>query len=392
MNNFEWVEFGNVFTFEKGKLQSSKVDEDEEGEVLFIGKAEINENTKKIKHDEYLNGGLFIASAFNGNGKCPIRYTEEKCINSDLMLYCKINNKYINKINKKYIYYLLKSINNNIEMAYDKGSCNKSLDQKNFNRMKIPIPPLEIQNKLITKLDSSNDKVKYMKLIVDSMKQDIETFFELTIEIENRKPETKWIEFGEVFTLEKGKLQSSKVEEVENDETYEGVFINLSKSNDFKKINNTILDGENIFISNTAPLGLIQYYNGKCNYSDLLQHIKVNDIYKTKINIKYMYHFLTSINEHLKEVYDKGSCNKSLDQKNFNRMKIQIPSIKQQNKCIEKINEMEEIIKRWENDIDNILNNGSNKFLEYLEGESIKFEKDKDHKELVKKKSKTIDI
>ena len=91
-----------------------------------------------------------------------------------------------------------------------------------------------------------------------------------------------------------------------------------------------------------------------------------------------MYYFLTSINAHIKDVYDKGSCNKSLDQKNFNRMKIQIPSIEQQNKCIEKINEMEEIIKRWENDIENILNNGSNKFLEYLEGESIKYKKDKE--------------
>ena len=54
----------------------------------------------------------------------------------------------------------------------------------------------------------------------------------------------------------------------------------------------------------------------------------------------------------------------------------QVNLIKQQNKCIEKINEMENIIKRWEDDIDNILNNGSNKFLEYLEGESIKYEKD----------------
>ena len=52
-----------------------------------------------------------------------------------------------------------------IEKTYEKGSCNQSLDEKNFNRMKIPIPPLEIQNKLISKLDSSNDKVKYMKLI-----------------------------------------------------------------------------------------------------------------------------------------------------------------------------------------------------------------------------------
>lgn len=148
-----------------------------------------------------------------------------------------------------------------------------------------------------------------------------------------------WIEFGDIFTLEKGKIQSSKVEE---DENGEGVFINLSKSNDFKKINNTILDDENIFISNTAPLGLIQYYNGKCNYSDLLQHIKVNNIYKTKINIKYIYYFLTSINEHIKEVYDKGSCNKSLDIKNFNRMKIPIPTLEEQRKIIQNIMELEE--------------------------------------------------
>ena len=108
----------------------------------------------------------------------------------------------------------------------------------------------------------------------------------------------------------------------------------------------------------------------------------LNDKFKNKINKKYMYYFLKSLQEHIEDVYQKGSCNLSLDQKNFNRMKIQIPSINQQNKCIEKINEMEEIIKRWKNDIDNILNNGSNKFLEYLEGESIKYEKDKEDKEL----------
>jgi hypothetical protein len=99
------------------------------------------------------------------------------------------------------------------------------------------------------------------------------------------------------------------------------------------------------------------------------------DSYKNKINLKFYKYFIKKLSNHIKENYYKGSCNLSLDLKNFNRMKIQIPSIKQQNKCIEKINEMEEIIKRWENDIDNILNNGSNKFLEYLEGESIKYEK-----------------
>ena len=363
INNFEWIEFSKVFTLEKGKLQSSKIEEvDDENSITFLTGAK-DENFKKIRKFElsYINGeNIFISPNGNGN-KRPIKYFVGECNYSNLMALMILNDTFKNKINKKYVYYFLKSLQEHIEETYQKGACNLSLDQKNFNRMKIPIPPLEIQTKLITKLDSFNNKVKYMKLTVDSMKQDIKTFIEWTIEIENRKLETQWVAFGEVFTLEKGKLQSSKIEEVNDEDTYEGVFINLSKSKTFKKINNTILDGENIFISNTWPLGLIQYYNGKCNYSDLLYHIKLNDNYKNKINIKYIYYFLKSINK----------------RKTFNRMKIQIPSINQQNKCIERINEIEENIKRWENDIDNILNNDLNKFLEYLESESIKYEKDK---------------
>ena len=394
IDNFEWVEFGEVFTLEKGKIQSSKVEEDSFGDGVMVTQSKNINDYKKILDWKLESENLFVGNIDSGRKFCIIYYNG-KCDYTNLLSLCKIKDNYKNKINIKYIYYYFHSLHDHLTNIYLKGSCNLSLDQKNFNRMKIPIPPLNIQTKLINRLDSSNDKVKYMKLIVESMKQDIETFFELTIEIENRKPETKWVEFGEVFTLEKGKLQSSKVEEVEDEKIYEGVFINLSKSNDFKKINNTILDGENIFISNTSPLGLIQYYNGKCNYSDLLHHIKVNETYKTKINIKYIYYFLTSINEHIKEIYDKGCCNKSLDQKNFNRMKIQIPSIKQQNKCIEKIVEMEEIIKRWEHDIDDILNNGSNKFLEYLEAESIKYEKELDQVKPIKNnksKTKTIEI
>ena len=378
MSNFEWVEFGEVFTLEKGKIQSSKIDEDEDGKYPVISKCQ-NQLDWKYTNEFKIDGeNLFIFLTSNTK-KLGITYYNGKCITTDLVSRLIIINKYLSKINIKYIFHYLKSIKNHIEDIYLKGSCHQSLDQKNFNRMKIPIPPLEIQNKLITKLDSSNNKVKYMKLIVDSIKQDIKTFFELTIEIENKKLETKWIEFGEVFTLEKGKLQSSKVEE---DDEGKAVLINCSLYGNYKKINNYSFDGENLFISTFMPKSnngtsyvVVSYYNGKCELCDLMSRLILNNNYNNKINLKYIYYFLMSIKKHIDTYYEKGSCNKSLDQKNFNRMKIQIPSIKQQNKCIEKINEMEEIIKRWENDIDNILNNGSNKFLEYLEGESIKYEK-----------------
>ncbi len=390
IDNFEWVEFGNIFTLEKGKIQSSKVEEVEDGEYPVISKCQ-NQQDWKYTNDFKIDGENVFIFLTSNTKKLGITYYNGKCITTDLVSRLIPINKYQSKIDIKYIFHYLKSIKNHIEDVYLKGSCHQSLDQKNFNRMKIPIPPLEIQNKLIKKLDSSNDKVKYMKLIVDSIKEDIKTFFELTIEIENRKSETEWIEFGNVFTLEKGKLQSSKIEQVEDGE--DGItFLTGAKDESFKKVKKNELsyvDGENIFISpngngNKRP---VKYFVGECNYSDLMALMILNDTFKNKINKKYVYYFLKSLQEHIEDIYQKGSCNQSLDIKNFNRMKIQIPSIKQQNKCIEKINEMEEIIKRWENDIDDIQNNGSNKFLEFLEGESIKYEKKNNNdKELVKNK------
>ena len=379
INNFEWIEFGKVFTLEKGKLQSSKieeVDDDNTYEGVFINLSK-SKTFKKINNTILDGENIFIS---NTSPLGLIQYYNGKCNYSDLLCHIKLNDNYKNKINIKYIYYFLKSINKHIENIYQKGACNLSLDQKNFNRMKIPIPPLEIQTKLVTKLDSSNNKVKYMKLIVDSMKQDIETFIEWTIEIENRKSETQWIAFGEVFTLKKGKLQSSKIEEEENGDVK--LVLHTLSENDWRNINIDDYYLGGLFIPyNHAPGRQLPItycdYNIKCINTDLMYRAMPIDSYKNKINLKFYKYFIKKLSNHIKENYYKGSCNLSLDLKNFNRMKIQIPSINQQNKCIEKINEMEEIINRWENDIDNILNNDSNKFLEYLESESIKYEKNK---------------
>jgi restriction endonuclease S subunit len=135
-----------------------------------------------------------------------------------------------------------------------------------------------------------------------------------------------------MFDLVEGTIQSSKVVE---DPNGNGVFINLSKNKDFKKINTYELDYENIFISNVSPLGLIQYYNGKCSYSNLLHYIKIKDYYNYKINIKYIYYYLLEKQEYIEENYQKGCANKSLDIEEFNLMKIPIPSIEIQEDIIE---------------------------------------------------------
>ena len=201
MCNFEWIEFNKIFKLEKGQLASKKIkdiNDDENNEdnqddnendlkeiVIFVTGAK-NENFKKIYKQEksFLDGeNIFISENGNGN-KRPIKYFNGKCNYSNLMsVIHNINN--INNINKKYIFYYLRMLQEHIEKNYQKGSCNQSLDFKNFNRIKIPIPPLEIQNMITIKIDSLDEKIKYIKLLINNMNENNINFSSIFEEINN---------------------------------------------------------------------------------------------------------------------------------------------------------------------------------------------------------------
>jgi len=147
-----------------------------------------------------------------------------------------------------------------------------------------------------------------------------------------------WIIFGDLFSLEEGTVQSNKVEEVEQSNN---ILINWSLYNKYKKIKHYKFDGENLFISHKLPNGneqgylVVKYYNGKCDIVNLMSRLVPLEKYKNKINLKYVYYFLLDMKEHIEDYYQKGSCNKSLDIKNFNRMEVPIPSLTVQNKLVE---------------------------------------------------------
>ena len=158
-----------MFDLIKGSIQSSKVVEDIDGDAVFISKAEITDETRKIKYDYYNTNALYIAQAFNGNGKCPIRFYKNNSIHSNLLYHIKINDYYNDKINIKYIYYYLLEKQNYIEENYQLGCANKSLDVEEFNLMKIPIPSIEKQEEIVDILDGINNRInediKYIEVL-----------------------------------------------------------------------------------------------------------------------------------------------------------------------------------------------------------------------------------
>jgi type I restriction-modification system DNA methylase subunit len=234
--------------------------------------------------------------------------------------------------------------------------------------------------------------------------------------IENIKlklPNINWISFNEIFTLEKGIIQSTKVEEEKD-----GIALMITQSqdvNDYKKISKYKLDGSNLFIGNidSGKKFCLVFYEGKCDYTNLLSVCKIKEKYKNKINIKYIFYFLKQIHDHLTNSYLKGSSNLSLDTRNFNRIKIPIPSLEVQTNILNKLSTkiyVENVIKlikkdilnnvsidilsnlekTWEKNIDNILINNTNKFIEYLiESNNNIFNSEEEIKEKPKNKNKT---
>ncbi len=328
----------------KLKVNQAIINYNSNVEIKTLGEVCEIQNGKRIVKDqvetgEYpvLGGGgftSFYTNEYSIDGKSCKISREGMSLHNCVMI---LNQKYylnsqafiINSNNDKlidnYLWYYLDSIK---EIIYNcgRGTAQKAIDINKFKLIKIPILTIEKQEEIVKRIDifenCNNDIYKLIENLKEFNKIKLESSFTKDIEI---------IEFGEMFDLIKGTIQSSKVVE---DPNGNGVFINLSKNKDFKKIKDFELDNENIFISNVSPLGLIQYYNGKCCYSNLLYHIKIKNNYIDKINIKYIYYYLLEKQNYIEDNYQKGCANKSLDVEEFNLMKILIPSLEIQEEII----------------------------------------------------------
>ena len=167
----ENIEFGKMFDLIKGTIQSSKVIEDDNGITLVTGAKDF----KKIKLINDINiiygNNLFISTSGNGD-KVPIKFYDNKCYYSCLMSLCKLKEEFIDKINIKFIYYILIRQQEFIENNYQQGCANKTLNVDEFNLMQLQIPSIEIQNKKVEEIDKLEKSIETIKLRMEQIKDE----------------------------------------------------------------------------------------------------------------------------------------------------------------------------------------------------------------------------
>ena len=332
MTNFEWIEFGQVFSLCKGKIQSSKVIEDISGKGVMVTQSKNSNDYKKIIDYKLDGENLFVGNIDSGRKFCIIYYNG-KCDYTNLLSRLIINKNYVNKIDFRYIYYYLKSINKHLTNTYLKGSSNLSLDQKNLNRMKIPIPTLEEQSKIIQNIIELKESKKDILKGIEANNKRRKMYMEAMIKGATNKGLNKIMKLGNLCIFKNGSaLTSSNF--IDGDYPVIGSGKKpVGYHNDYNMEENTII------CATSGTAGLISKYKTKIWGSDCLS-IKSKDEFILKES--YLYNYLLLIQNSIFK-YTKGCGQVHMDLKTLSKFDIPIPSLMYQNKIKETLDMIDQI-------------------------------------------------
>lgn len=225
-------------------------------------------------------------------------------------------------IQKKYLYYYLKNIQNDI-YKLQSGAGQPGIKAMDLQKIKIPIPSLEKQNEIVETLDEFQNANSEMEKIIEHLKNlnkiNVKISISNCIDIEIKT-------LGEVCNIEYGTRIVKKNASRGEYDVYGGGDITFTTD-----IYNR--EGYNIIIGRFAlSAECVRLINKKIFLND--SGLSVKPINTTYLNHKYLGYYLHS-NQKLIYNLARGAGQKNLDIEKFNNLKIPIPSLEKQNEIIE---------------------------------------------------------
>jgi type I restriction enzyme S subunit len=349
----EWKALGDMCDFKAGKFNSK--DMNNKGNIPFYNSNADNPvgtyDKYCFEYDKYLiltkDGGAGANKYGDNIGLGKVFKVSGKSAATTHQLALILNNK---NAQYDYLYLYLRNTKNNImDLArYTTGlGCINSNKIKQF---KIPIPSLEIQQKIVTELDQLEEYTKALKQVLEHTKKTKEIYQRCAFIEDIRKllEGCEWKPLGDVCEFVPGKRIKSKygLNTGKYPLFYCSILGNLYT-------NEYTYDQEGIMINKTNGSGrcMVYYYNGKYSVGESTHHIKSNIA-----NNKYIYYDLFNNIPKLESKYE-GANQKSLSNNNLQKIKIPIPSIEIQEKCIKVYQQKEIKLHEYDKEIEKIENN-----------------------------------
>lgn len=263
-----------------------------------------------------------------------------------------INKIYNDTINKDYLYYYLKYIQNEI-YKLQSGAGQPGIKILDLLNLKIPIPSIEKQNKIVEYLDSLENINKINKDKIENLKKTNEIYLN-SILLFDKNIKNK--NLNELFKLNgSGKTNSSDISNTGEYPFYKASLNNPSGTHinyDFDGLEYLLFIKSGGCASNPISLnygiGKVFLVNGKC-----ASNIAVFQLLPISENsIKYLYYYLLNIQTKIQTLANYCVNNGNIDMNEFMNLEIPIPSLEKQNKIVEYLDLNNENIKILEKEIE----------------------------------------
>jgi len=347
-SNFPIVELKEVAVVISGQSPSSEFyNDNEEGLPFYQGKTEFTEMyigaptkwTTEITKEAFKNDILMSVRAPVG----PVNYaTQHICIGRGLAA---IRTKEV--IKKDFLFYLLKSQEGKIKG--NGGAVFDSISRNQIEAIKIPLPPLSIQQEIVAEIEQYQKIIDGAKMVVENYKPKIDI-----------DPEWEMVELGEFVIFNQTGLVKNKTEQGEENNyyylkmdgiTYEGQ-LDLTK---LVKVNATAEEFEKYTLTkddflyntrNTPELvgksTVFNYESGKYLFNNNIMRIRFNE----KLN-PYFANYVLNLDDYKRQVrsfVDGTTSVAALYPKNYFSVKIPVPNNKIQNGIVFRIEKEQELV------------------------------------------------
>lgn len=195
----EWKELGdkNVAKLSRGKVMSKQFLEENKGEYpVYSSQTANNGEIGRISSFEY--DGEYITWTTDGANAGTVFYRKGKFSITNVCGLVEINS---DQLLTKFVYYYLTI---STKKYVSSGMGNPKLMSNVMGKIKIPILPLEIQEKIVQILDKFTDYVTELTSELTSRKKQYSFYRDTLLSFEGEVSQVEWKTLGELFVFKNG--------------------------------------------------------------------------------------------------------------------------------------------------------------------------------------------
>jgi restriction endonuclease S subunit len=320
---FCYDEIKNLFVYEHGTIAASTAIP---GDFPFM----TLDDTATHSSFAYDGENLFISKIPSGTGSTftpKFRYSNGKVHASSLMLRLIPKSE---RVSLKFFYYFWKLKPIDFLRSFYKGAANKSLDQDLFGSFRFPIPPLHIQQEIVTALDLIYNNAATAKAAATSVKSQMAA---VVRSVGARGFERK--KLGDVASGNNGKGLGME-ETMGCSGSYPILSGGLNYCGTFGKFNR---DENTISLSKSgSSSGYVKWNSEKFWASDCFT---VHPLNTEILNNRFLYYTLSLQQENIYKTYQVGGTIPHCYWRDLESLQITLPPLPIQHEVLAILNEME---------------------------------------------------